>query len=90
MTRQRARIRLLGRLWKIVVGSIVIGGLFSIVAVGGGFGGPTDGVVADGAKAIAVIEFVTALTLILVFIVLLRYVIELKRSGSESSTSRRH
>jgi hypothetical protein len=55
LSRGRARQQLLGSLWKITVASILIGGMYALVAAGGGFGGPLDGTSSpDGPKALAV------------------------------------
>jgi hypothetical protein len=77
--RDRASRRLVSRLWKSGVAVAIVGGCFSIVAAGGGFGGPTDGTPADGAKAIAVIEFAFTITVLLVAGFLLRYAWDVRR-----------
>ena len=79
LERVRARSKFLSSLWKISIGSIVLGGLFALTAAGGGFGGPTDGVPADGRKAMAVLMFTMTVAAFLIIVSTLRYWLTRKR-----------
>ena len=74
LSRARARQQLLGSLWKIAVLSILIGGMYALVAAGGGFGGPMDGTSSpDGSKALAVVLVILSVAALMSVAAAVRY-----------------
>lgn len=85
--RERARQEFWESLWKIAVAAIILGGLFALIAAGGGLGGPMDGTPADGRKAIVVLMFTLSVAIVSTIGSYVRYLLKRKSIQSPSPRS---
>jgi hypothetical protein len=79
--RQRARENFRASFWKNGIGSLLVGGIFALTGIGGGYGGPSYGppvAQLTGLKVLIVIVIVASL-LLLAILSTARYVVELRR-----------